>query len=215
MRVAKEEREKQALEEGKQVGVVYKWVPGSSFPSQAAWEDDNADAIDVVVEKNLFADDTTVLGYEDELEDGVRVTKTVMGWFEERNNDHKEESLIFGVEGSGKVRMLGSWMGWKEDVAARMKRGGRAWWITKKRIMGAKISKRLQAKLVKMSVESSMLFDCQARTWRVKEVKRMQSFVDRAYRYIWSSKSKPPLKQMQEEGVNMADVRKMLGVRSL
>ena len=215
MRVAREEREKRAAEEGKQAGVVYKWVPGSSFPSEAAWENDNADAIEVVLEKSLFADDTSVVGYEDELEEGVRITKEVMGWFEERNNDSKEESLIFGKEGSGKIRMLGSWMGWKEDVSDRMKRGGRAWWITKKRIKGAKISKKLQARLVQASVESSILFDCHVRTWRVKEIKRMQSFVDRAYRYVWSNKSMPPLRQMKEEGVNMVDVRKMLGVRSL
>ena len=32
------------------------------------------------------------------------------------------------------------------------------------------------------------------------------------YRYVWSKKTKPPLMQMQEEGKNMYDVRKDLGV---
>ena len=36
--------------------------------------------------------------------------------YEERNNDDKEEELLFGEEESGKIRMLGSWMGWREDV---------------------------------------------------------------------------------------------------
>ena len=97
-------------------GVVFRWVPGSSFPSPQGWEDDNSDAIDVVVEKSLFADDTTVVGYVDELEEGVQVVKEVMGWFEERNNDNKEERLVFGEEESGEIRMLGSWMGWAEDI---------------------------------------------------------------------------------------------------
>merc|ERR1739838_413018 len=43
----------------------------------------------------------------------------------------------------------------------------------------------------------------------------MQKFVDKDYRFIWSNKSKPPLRQMEEDGVNMYDVRKMLGVKSL
>ena len=106
-------------------------------------------------------------------------------------------------------------MGWSEDVSQRLKRGGRAWWITKQRLRGSKITKRLQAKIVEASVESSVLFDAQVRTWRAKELKRMQSFVDKAYQYIWSDKKKQPLRQMQEEGVNMVDVRKSLGVKSL
>ena len=151
----------------------------------------------------------------DELDEGVQTTKEVMGWFEERNNDGKEERLVFGEEESKKIRMLGCWMGWSEDVSQRLKRGGRAWWITKQRLKGSKITKRLQAKIVEASVESSVLFDAQVRTWRAKELKRMQSFVDKAYQYIWSDKKKQPLRQMQEEGVNMVDVRKLLGVKSL
>ena len=215
MRVAKKEREKKALESGKTMGVIYRWVPGNAFPSRQGWEADNTDAIDVVLEKSLFADDTTVVGYEDELEEGVRVTKEVMGWFEEKNNDGKEERLVFGEEESGKIRMLGSWMGWSEDISQRLKRGGRSWWKTKQRLKGSRITKKIQARIIEASVESTVLFDCQARTWRVKEVKRLQSFVDRAYRYVWSDKKGPPLVQMQEEGVNMVDVRKALGVKSL
>lgn len=52
-------------------------------------------------------------------------------------------------------------------------------------------------------MESALLFDCLVRVWCVGELKRMQSFMDRIYRYVWSRKTKPPLVQMQEEGRNM------------
>ena len=41
-----------------------------------------------------------------------------------------------------------------------MKRANKTWWMTKKRLRGAKISKRLQAKIVEACVESTLLFDC-------------------------------------------------------
>ena len=111
--------------------------------------------------------------------------------------------------------MLGSWMGWKEDVDQRLKRGSKSWWMTKKRLSGAKISKRLQGRIVEACVESTLLFDCHVRTWRISEINRLQKQVDRAYRSVWSSGNEPPLMQMQREGKNMADVRKDLGVMSV
>ena len=87
-------------------------------------------AIEVVIDKRLFAVDTSIVGYMDELESGVKASNEVMSWFEERNNDNKEECLMFGKEGSGKIRMLGSWMGWAADISERLKRGGKAWWTT-------------------------------------------------------------------------------------
>ena len=56
------------------------------------------------------------MGNEAEIEEGVRITKEVMSKNEDKNNDNKEEILNFGGEESGKIRMLGSWMGWKADV---------------------------------------------------------------------------------------------------
>ena len=142
MRIARKERERRALEMGLDAGVVFKWVPGSAFPSESGWEQDNSDAIEVVIDKSLFADDTSIVGYMNELENGVQATKDVMSWFEERNNDNKEEYLNFGTDGSGKIRMLGSWMGWTEDVKERLKRGGKAWWKTKQRLQGTKTSSK-------------------------------------------------------------------------
>ena len=215
MRRAAKERKKRAEEAGMVAGVVVKWVPGSHFPSPSTWEKHNSEAVELVVDKGLFADDTTVVGNKEEMEQGVGVVKEVMGWFEERNNDGKEEELMFGKEGSGKVQMLGSWMGWKEDVDQRLRRANKAWWMLKKKLCGSRLSKSCQAKIVDACVGSTILFDCHIRTWRVGEMKRLQKFMDRAYRYVWSRKNKPPLRQMQEEKKNMADVRKELGVTSM
>ena len=138
-----------------------------------------------------------------------------MGKFEERNNNHKEEILEFGKEGSNNIRMLGSYMGFKEDVNQRVRRGGAAWNKVKRQLKGSKLPKKVQARIVEACVESTMLFDAQTRTWQVREIKRIQSFVDRAYRYIWSKKNSQPLRQMQAAHKNMQDLRNELGVKSI
>ena len=122
---------------------------------------------------------------------------------------------MFGSEESGEVRMLGCWMGWKADVKQRLTRGRKAWWKMKRRLVGSKLSKKVQARVVEACVESGLLFDCQVRVWQVKEIKQLQVFADRCYRHVWSRKTGPPLIQMEKEGKNMADVRKELGVRTL
>ena len=120
MRIARREREKQAEEDGRRAGIVMKWIPGSAFPAVKTWERKCSEAVAVVVEKSLFADDTTAVGEKTELEVGIEVTKEVMGRFEERNNGDKEESVDFGSEESGAIRMLGTWLGWREDVEKRL-----------------------------------------------------------------------------------------------
>ena len=87
--------------------------------------------------------------------------------------------------------------------------------MTKKRLRRTKLSRRCQAKVVEASVESTVLFDCQARTWTRKELKRLQVFLDKCYRSVWSNRRGPPLMQMQEEGMKMEDVRRKLGVKSV
>ena len=78
-----------------------------------------------------------------------------------------------------------------------------------------KKKKKIQARVVEACVESCLLFDCQVRVWQVREIKKLQSMVDRYYRWVCSRKTMPPLIQMQKEGKNMADVSKELGVRSM
>ena len=80
-----------------------------------------------------------------------------MARFEERNNDNKEEALDFGTEESGKVRMLGSWLGWKEDVDNRLKRAGQAWGKMKGRMVGSKMSKKMQVRVVETWVYLGMI----------------------------------------------------------
>ena len=50
-----------------------------------------------------------------------------MGRWEERNNDDKEEKLVFGTEEGGEIRVLGSWLGAEADKRNRIKRAGRLW----------------------------------------------------------------------------------------
>ena len=119
-----------------------RWVPGSAFPSERTWEKQCTESVEVVVEKSLFADDTTAVGEKEELDVGIEVTKEVMGWFEERNNDDKEEVVEFGSEESGNTRMLGTWLGWDEDVKNRLTRAGKAWFRLRNKLVGSKMSKK-------------------------------------------------------------------------
>ena len=43
----------------------------------------------------------------------------------------------------------------------------------------------------------------------------MQTFVDKKYRYIWSKKNGEPLRKIQKQGVNMADIRRELKVSTI
>ena len=215
MRIATRKRKEKAEETNLEMGLTFKWVPGSSFPNEARWEKHNSEAKEVMIDKGLFADDTTKIGKKKELEQGVQITKEVMNSLEERNNDDKEEHLEFGEEEAEKIRMLGCYIGAKEDVQQRLKRAGYAWSKVRPQLMHSKLSKRLQARVVEACVESTMLFDCQTRTWQQQEIKKLQSKVDKMYRYVWSRKTKPPLIQMQEDGVNMNDIRSELGIKTV
>jgi hypothetical protein len=215
MREAAVNRKRKADEAGLEVGIAYKWVPGSNLPSDKVWEKPNSEAKRRRVDKELFADDTSLIGQKKEMEIGVPAVKEVMSWYEERNNDDKEEEVLFGTEDGGKIRMLGTWLGPDDDIKQRKKKAGAAWFKVKGQLKGSKLSKKCQAQITQACVESAMLFDCQVRTWQLRDIKKLQSCVDRMYRYIWSKKNKPPLIQMQEAGVNMQDVRSELGIKSI
>ncbi len=62
-----------------------------------------------------------------------------MNMFEERNNEDIEEILNFGKEDSKKIRMLGCYMGEKEDTKQRKKRAGATWFKVKSRLKGLKL----------------------------------------------------------------------------
>ena len=93
MRIAEEEREKRGEEEGCSVGIEWSYMSGSNFPGRNLWEKYNSETVAVRLTSSLFADDTTILGEEKEMEGGVEVVKRTMARFEEKNNDSKEETL--------------------------------------------------------------------------------------------------------------------------
>ena len=64
-------------------------------------------------------------------------------------------------------------------------------------------------------MEVTLSFNCQARTWTGKELNKLQKFMDACFRQVWSKNNKAPLRQMQDEGKIMEDMRMELGVRSI
>ena len=72
-----------------------------------------------------------------------------------------------------------------------------------------------EARIVEACVETAILFDAAVRPWSIKEIQRLQSWIDRCYCHVWSSKTKPPLIEMQERSVNMQDLRNTMKVRTL
>ena len=109
------------------MGVEWRWIPGSSFAGTGTWERSGSKAKEVRFRELLFADDTTIVGTKEEMDGGVNAMKEVMGRFEERSNDQKEECLDFCMEESESIRVLGSWVGMKEDVNMRLRRAGGLW----------------------------------------------------------------------------------------
>ena len=213
MRRALEERLKAAEQSGMEVGIPWRWKPGSRFPNKS--EEKNSETRRELFHSVLFADDTTVLGTSEEIQSGVEITKKVMNWFEERSNDDKEKYLKFGDEESKGIRMLGCWVGRNHDTKNRKKRAGAAWAKVKTRLRKTLVSKRFQAKITEVCVESCLLFDSATRSWSVSEINQLQKFMDKCYRHIWSNKRGPPLKEMQKAGMNMQDVRNSLDVKSI
>ena len=69
--------------------------------------------------------------------------------------------------------------------------------------------------MLETCVESGLLFDCAARPWYIKEIKALQSWIDKRYRHIWSNKTGPPLIQMENQGKNMQDIRNILNIKSI
>ena len=53
------------------------------------------------------------------------------------------------------------------------------------------------------------------RPFSPSETKRIQSWIDKRYRYIWSNKKEKPLGQMERNYINMQDVRNELDVMTI
>ena len=109
--------------------------------------------------------------------------KEVMGKWEERNSEDKEERLKFGTAEGREIRLLGNWVGSEQDIRNRIWRAEGVWGRVKDGLKGSRSSKKWQARKVEGTVVSSLLYDCQARVWWDRDIERLQSWVDRCYRY--------------------------------
>ena len=197
-------------------GIPWNWVPGHSLPSRDRRRaTQGSTSKTTTLTESLFADDTTICGNMREMKKGKAEMARVMECFEEKCHPEKEEELKFGEESAERIRMLGVFIGRGVDVEERLKRMRKSSFILRKRLKSSKLPKRHQAKIVELCVESTGLFNCSIRPWHSAEIRQLQSYVDKLYRHVWSDKEKQPLREMQEKGVNMFQVRKTLGVGSL
>ena len=70
--------ESNRMEENKNAGVKWRWIPGGSFAGIASWEKGCSEAKGVRLTSTLFADDTTIVGMKGEMNEGTEVVKRVM-----------------------------------------------------------------------------------------------------------------------------------------
>ena len=150
-----------------------------------------------------------VCGLREEIQEGKEKIKEVMGWFEEKCHPANEEHLDFGRKEAEGIRMLGTYIGRKKDVDMRINRIMNACFLVRKRIKGAKLTKRTQDCGSMCRVNGA--FGRTDSTEFQNEINRIQRNVDRIYRYIWSEKKEPPLK-MAKNIVNIFEVRSQLAV---
>jgi len=125
IRVAEKERAREAEKRKKKVGIEWSFMPGHSLPPKNVKNTFNSEAKNATLTMSLFADDTTIIGMSDEIEEGKQIIEKVMGEFEERTNESKEEKMEFGERDSEEIRMLGTYMGNEHDTDMRIKRAAR------------------------------------------------------------------------------------------
>ena len=145
------------------------------------------------ISESLFADDTTACGSRQEMTEGKETLKEVMGWFEERCHPDKEEHLEFGRKESNNIRMIGTYIGRKEDVEKRLSRMSKACFLIRKRLKGTRLSKRGQGKIVEACAEATALFDSQIHPWHKSEMMKLQTHrqdternAKKEYKHVWS-----------------------------
>ena len=107
IKVAEEKRKKNSETTKKTVGIAWRHLEQNKPPSASQFGKYNSEAKTTSFSMSLFADDTTILGNKDEMETGCQIIKDTMQKFEEKNNSTKEETLLFGHQESGEIRMLG------------------------------------------------------------------------------------------------------------
>ncbi|XP_075256680.1 uncharacterized protein LOC142349151 [Convolutriloba macropyga] len=195
-------------------GLTITYLPGSACITQRR-DQKNQEAQSFQIKNVLFADDTTILCQPTYMENAENTTKRIMGLFEEKTNEAKGEDIILGEPSAAETRFLGTWIGEIEDTNTRVKRGMGAWSKVKRRLKHSRLTKKTQARVIEAVVESAMLYNCNVRTWSIGEINRLQKKVDKCYRYVWSGKTQPPLKEMEKKKKNMWNVRKELMIKSV
>ena len=103
IRVAEKERVHEAEKRNKKVGIDWPFMPGHSLPPKNVKNTFNSEAKNTTLTISLFADDTTITGMSDEIEEGKQIIEKVMGEFEERTNESKEEKMEFGAKDSEEI----------------------------------------------------------------------------------------------------------------
>ena len=91
IRVAEKKRTCEAEKNNKKVGIEWSFMPGHSLPPKNVKNTFNSEAKNATLTMSLFADDTTIIGMNDEIDEGKQITQKIMGEFEERTNESKEE----------------------------------------------------------------------------------------------------------------------------
>ena len=64
---------------GSEVGVERRWILGSLFAGTGTWERNGSEAKEVLFLKLLFADDTAIVGMQEEMNGGMNAMKEVKG----------------------------------------------------------------------------------------------------------------------------------------
>ena len=201
-------RKRNAEEHGLEgIGLEWKWRKKSRLTYQQKTKRNAHEAETTILDRVLFADDTTMLGKKRELQDcgGMDVSAQAMKDFGQTENEDKREWIVMGEPGT--VRVLGAYMDLKVDTDKRVRRGYGAWALLKTRLKKSKLSVKRQAQIIRATVMTTMTHAAKSRPWREYEYRALQKVLDRAYRYI----TKTNLWKLTEEQKNMFDVRKECG----
>ena len=79
VRVAEKERAHKGEKRNKKVGIDWSFMPVHSLPPRNIKNTFNLEAKSTTLTMSLFADDATIIGMSDEIEEGEQIIEKVMG----------------------------------------------------------------------------------------------------------------------------------------
>ena len=92
IQAAEKKRNERAVSSGKPIGIGWNWIDNDKIPSSEKTGKFNSDAKRTHFSISLFADDTTVLGTSEEMEQGCQAIKETMQQFKGKNNEKKRKN---------------------------------------------------------------------------------------------------------------------------